>query len=97
MPWLLRALTRAGDGGAYEPASKYGPSSIKGSGNSWSSALGEPISDKSSYGLEISNNMPAKRTSDAARAAAAALMTAVVVEQLIKARVSKALANHETL
>ncbi|GJU60065.1 hypothetical protein Tco_1237831, partial [Tanacetum coccineum] len=43
------------------------------------------------------NNMPAKRTSDAARAAAAALMTAVVVEQLIKARVSKALANHETL
>ncbi|GJU29107.1 hypothetical protein Tco_1172696 [Tanacetum coccineum] len=54
MPWLLRALTRAGDGGAYEPASKYGPSSIKGSGNSWSSALGEPISDRSSYGLEIS-------------------------------------------
>nr|GEZ95203.1 hypothetical protein [Tanacetum cinerariifolium] len=44
--------------------------------------------------------MPLKRTSAAARAAAAAaaaLMTAVVVEQLIKARVSAALANHETL
>ncbi|GJV44625.1 putative reverse transcriptase domain-containing protein [Tanacetum coccineum] len=52
------------------------------------------------------NNIPPKRTSAAARAAAAtaaattvvaALMTAAAVEQLIKARVSAALANHETL
>nr|GEZ93726.1 hypothetical protein [Tanacetum cinerariifolium] len=43
------------------------------------------------------NNVPPKRTSTAARAAAAAPMTAVVVEQLIKARVSAKLANHETL
>ncbi|GKA65355.1 reverse transcriptase domain-containing protein [Tanacetum coccineum] len=42
------------------------------------------------------NNMPPKRTSAAAMAAAAP-MTAVAVEQLIKARVSTALANHETL
>nr|GEW19652.1 putative reverse transcriptase domain-containing protein [Tanacetum cinerariifolium] len=51
------------------------------------------------------NNMPPKRTSTAARAAnvvakattaAAALMTAAAVEQLIKARLSAALANHET-
>ncbi|GKE74378.1 putative reverse transcriptase domain-containing protein, partial [Tanacetum coccineum] len=43
--------------------------------------------------------MPPKRTSVAARgaAAAAAPMTTVVVEQLIEARVSAALANHETL
>ncbi|GKG29426.1 hypothetical protein Tco_0416791, partial [Tanacetum coccineum] len=51
--------------------------------------------------------MPLRRTStatarvaDAARAAAAAaaaLMTAATVEQLIEARVSEALANHETL
>ncbi|GJR09020.1 hypothetical protein Tco_0791672 [Tanacetum coccineum] len=40
------------------------------------------------------NNMPPKRTSAAARAAAA---TAAAVEQLIEARVSAALANHETL
>ncbi|GJX62701.1 hypothetical protein Tco_0295601, partial [Tanacetum coccineum] len=47
------------------------------------------------------NNMPPKRTSAAARAddatAAAAPMTAAAVEQLIEARVSAALANHETL
>ncbi|GJX41674.1 hypothetical protein Tco_0256664 [Tanacetum coccineum] len=47
--------------------------------------------------------MPPKRTSAAARAAAAtaaaaaAPMTAAAVEQLIEARVSAALANHETL
>ncbi|GKB75460.1 hypothetical protein Tco_0942355, partial [Tanacetum coccineum] len=45
------------------------------------------------------NNMPPKRTSATARVAvaAAAPMTVVAVEQLIKARVSAALANHETL
>ncbi|GKC56275.1 hypothetical protein Tco_1083873, partial [Tanacetum coccineum] len=49
------------------------------------------------------NNMPPKRTSAAARAAAAtataaaAPMTASAIEQLIEARVSAALANHETL
>ncbi|GKE42407.1 hypothetical protein Tco_1469691, partial [Tanacetum coccineum] len=49
------------------------------------------------------NNMPPKRTSAAARAAAttaaaaAASMTAAAVEQLIEARVSATLANHETL
>ncbi|GJX90134.1 hypothetical protein Tco_0343460 [Tanacetum coccineum] len=43
------------------------------------------------------NNMPPRRTSAAARAAAAAPMTVAVVEQLIEARVSAALANHETL
>ncbi|GKF25645.1 hypothetical protein Tco_0081539, partial [Tanacetum coccineum] len=49
--------------------------------------------------------MPSKRTSAAVArvaavvraAAAAAPMTAAVIEQLIKARVSEALANHETL
>ncbi|GJZ47980.1 hypothetical protein Tco_0601812, partial [Tanacetum coccineum] len=42
--------------------------------------------------------MPPNRTSIAARAdAAAAPMTVVAVEQLIEARVSEALANHETL
>ncbi|GJR32488.1 putative reverse transcriptase domain-containing protein [Tanacetum coccineum] len=43
--------------------------------------------------------MPSRRTSATVRAAvaAAAPMTAAVVEQLIKARVSVALANHETL
>ncbi|GKF79219.1 hypothetical protein Tco_0234787, partial [Tanacetum coccineum] len=42
--------------------------------------------------------MPPNRSSAAARAAAAATpMTADVVEQLIEARVSAALANHETL
>nr|GEY00633.1 RNA-directed DNA polymerase, eukaryota, reverse transcriptase zinc-binding domain protein [Tanacetum cinerariifolium] len=45
------------------------------------------------------NNMPPKRTSAAARAAvvAAVPMTAAAVEQLIEARVSAALANHEAL
>ncbi|GJV31406.1 hypothetical protein Tco_1391806 [Tanacetum coccineum] len=48
------------------------------------------------------NNMPPRRTSAAtarvvAVAVAAALMTAAVVEQLIEARVSATLANHETL
>ncbi|GJR54129.1 hypothetical protein Tco_1404650 [Tanacetum coccineum] len=52
------------------------------------------------------NNMPPKRTSTAVRAAAAtaaattaaaAPMIVAVVEQLIEARVSAALANHETL
>ncbi|GJS85126.1 hypothetical protein Tco_0751667 [Tanacetum coccineum] len=47
------------------------------------------------------NNMPPKRTSAAARAAAAtaavAPMTAAAIVQLIDARVSAALANHETL
>ncbi|GKC84160.1 hypothetical protein Tco_1139877, partial [Tanacetum coccineum] len=42
------------------------------------------------------NNMPPKRTS-VVTTAAAAPMTADVVEQLIEARVSAALANHETL
>ncbi|GKD72376.1 hypothetical protein Tco_1330658, partial [Tanacetum coccineum] len=46
-------------------------------------------------------NMPPKRTSAAVRAAAAttaaAPMTVADVEQLIEARVSAALANHETL
>ncbi|GKB57366.1 hypothetical protein Tco_0913552 [Tanacetum coccineum] len=52
------------------------------------------------------NNMPPRRSSATARAAAAAAraaaataapMTAAAVEQLIEARVSAALANHETL
>nr|GEV17507.1 reverse transcriptase domain-containing protein [Tanacetum cinerariifolium] len=44
------------------------------------------------------NNMTPRRTFvAAARAAAAAPMTVAVVEQLIKARVSTTLANHETL
>ncbi|GJX78509.1 hypothetical protein Tco_0326658 [Tanacetum coccineum] len=44
------------------------------------------------------NNMPPRRSSATARAAAAATpMTAAAVEQLIKARVSTELANHETL
>nr|GEY14076.1 hypothetical protein [Tanacetum cinerariifolium] len=42
------------------------------------------------------NNMPQKRTS-AARAAAAAPMTAAAVKQLIEARVFAALANHKAL
>ncbi|GJR97270.1 hypothetical protein Tco_0269444 [Tanacetum coccineum] len=42
------------------------------------------------------NNMPPKRTSTVVRAIAAP-MTAAAIEQLIKARVSAALANHETL
>ncbi|GJZ68199.1 putative reverse transcriptase domain-containing protein [Tanacetum coccineum] len=47
-------------------------------------------------GADSFNNMPPKRTSaDAARAAAP--MTIAVVEQLIEARLSEALANHETL
>ncbi|GJW33086.1 hypothetical protein Tco_0053118, partial [Tanacetum coccineum] len=46
----------------------------------------------------VLNNMPPRRSSATARAAAAATpMTADAVEQLIKARVSAALANHETL
>ncbi|GJW41645.1 hypothetical protein Tco_0067490 [Tanacetum coccineum] len=45
---------------------------------------------------DIKNNMPPKRTSIAA-ARAATPMTAAVVEPLIEARVSAALANHETL
>ncbi|GJX73730.1 putative reverse transcriptase domain-containing protein [Tanacetum coccineum] len=53
--------------------------------------------------LSAANNMPPKRTSTAtaARAATAAVaaapMTGAAVEQLIEARVSEALANHETL
>ncbi|GJZ45491.1 putative reverse transcriptase domain-containing protein [Tanacetum coccineum] len=45
------------------------------------------------------NNMPPRRTFATARAAdtAATPMTAAVVEQLIEARVSAALANHDTL
>ncbi|GKE43464.1 putative reverse transcriptase domain-containing protein, partial [Tanacetum coccineum] len=47
------------------------------------------------------NNIPPKRTSTAAAkaaaAAAAAPMIVAAIEQLIEARVSKALANHETL
>ncbi|GJU88706.1 hypothetical protein Tco_1301129 [Tanacetum coccineum] len=42
------------------------------------------------------NNMPPRRSSPTARAAAAAPMTTAVVEQLIEARVSAALANHDT-
>ncbi|GKA34342.1 hypothetical protein Tco_0720771 [Tanacetum coccineum] len=47
----------------------------------------------------IENNMPPKRSSTAARAAATAAtpITAAAVKQLIKARVSAALTNHETL
>ncbi|GKB08522.1 hypothetical protein Tco_0836834 [Tanacetum coccineum] len=50
----------------------------------------------------LAKNMPPKRSSATARAvaaaaAAAAPMTAAAVEQLIKERVSAALANHETL
>ncbi|GJV57991.1 putative reverse transcriptase domain-containing protein [Tanacetum coccineum] len=50
-------------------------------------------------GANNHNNIPPRRSSTTARAAAAAAtpMTAVVVKQLIKARVSAALANHETL
>ncbi|GJZ29672.1 hypothetical protein Tco_0574319 [Tanacetum coccineum] len=48
--------------------------------------------------LRALNNMPPRRSSATARAATAATpMTAAAVEQLIKARVSAALANHETL
>ncbi|GJY12588.1 reverse transcriptase domain-containing protein [Tanacetum coccineum] len=52
--------------------------------------------------LTAQNNMPPRRSSATARvtaaaAAAAAPMTAAAVEQLIEARVSAALANHETL
>ncbi|GJX59281.1 hypothetical protein Tco_0290671 [Tanacetum coccineum] len=47
------------------------------------------------------NNMPPRRTSTTVRVATAAItvapMTAVAVEQLIKARVPATLANHETL
>ncbi|GKF41593.1 hypothetical protein Tco_0124935 [Tanacetum coccineum] len=45
------------------------------------------------------NNMPTRRSSTTARAAAAAAtpMIAAAVEQLIEARVSTTLANHETL
>ncbi|GJY69664.1 putative reverse transcriptase domain-containing protein [Tanacetum coccineum] len=43
------------------------------------------------------NNMPPRRSSAAASTAAAAPMTAAAVEQLIEARVSTELANHETL
>ncbi|GKB59875.1 putative reverse transcriptase domain-containing protein [Tanacetum coccineum] len=45
------------------------------------------------------NNIPLRRSSATARTvvAAAALMTATIVEQLIAERVSAALANHETL
>ncbi|GKC22911.1 hypothetical protein Tco_1025061 [Tanacetum coccineum] len=45
------------------------------------------------------NNMPPRRSSTTVTAAVAAVvpMTATVVEQLIEARVSAALANHETL
>ncbi|GKG11843.1 hypothetical protein Tco_0346080, partial [Tanacetum coccineum] len=44
------------------------------------------------------NNIPPRRSSATARAAAAATpMIAAAVEQLIEARVSAALANHETL
>ncbi|GKA49455.1 hypothetical protein Tco_0742528 [Tanacetum coccineum] len=58
-----------------------------------------------SIGLSTANNIPPKRTSAAARAvaataaaaAAAAPITAAAVEQLIKARMSAALSNHETL
>ncbi|GKC45648.1 putative reverse transcriptase domain-containing protein [Tanacetum coccineum] len=48
---------------------------------------------------EGTNNMPPRRCSATARAAAAAAapMTATAIEQLIEARVSAALANHETL
>ncbi|GKB51531.1 hypothetical protein Tco_0902284 [Tanacetum coccineum] len=60
-------------------------------------------------GAASTNNMPPRRSSATARAAAAAaraaaaivaaatLMTAAAIEQLIKARVSVALANHDTL
>ncbi|GJW57279.1 putative reverse transcriptase domain-containing protein [Tanacetum coccineum] len=53
-------------------------------------------------GYSATNNMPPKRTSTAtakvvAAARAVAPMTAVAVEQLIEARVSAKLANHETL
>ncbi|GJS39176.1 hypothetical protein Tco_0564219 [Tanacetum coccineum] len=51
--------------------------------------------------LTAQNNMPPRRSSATARAtaavAAATPMTAAIVEQLIEARVSAALANHETL
>ncbi|GJS09237.1 hypothetical protein Tco_0366033 [Tanacetum coccineum] len=55
-------------------------------------------------GAASTNNMPPRRSSATARAAATAAartvaatpMTTAVVEQLIKARVSAALANHET-
>ncbi|GKE28074.1 hypothetical protein Tco_1443458, partial [Tanacetum coccineum] len=50
-------------------------------------------------GAASTNNMPPRRSTAATRAAAAAAtpMTAAAVEQLIEARVSAALANHETL
>ncbi|GKF28603.1 hypothetical protein Tco_0094945, partial [Tanacetum coccineum] len=50
-------------------------------------------------GADNHNNMPPRRSSATARTAAAAAtpMTAAAVEQLIKARVSATLSNHETL
>ncbi|GJR30883.1 hypothetical protein Tco_1107115 [Tanacetum coccineum] len=60
-----------------------------------------------SVGLSLTNNMPPRRTSATVKAAtaaardaaatAAAPITVAAVEQLIEARVSAALANHETL
>ncbi|GJY28465.1 hypothetical protein Tco_0404232 [Tanacetum coccineum] len=47
--------------------------------------------------LDNHNNMPPRRSSATARAAAATPMTVAAVEQLIEARMSAALANHETL
>ncbi|GJV17140.1 hypothetical protein Tco_1362463 [Tanacetum coccineum] len=56
---------------------------------SWAHSIGLSMT----VHYDMQNNMPPKRTS---AAATAALMTAVAVKQLIKARVSATLANHET-
>ncbi|GJW86555.1 putative reverse transcriptase domain-containing protein [Tanacetum coccineum] len=57
--------------------------------------------EKVGYGIrDVWNNMPPRRSSATARTAAIAAatpMTAAAVKQLIEARVSAALANHETL
>ncbi|GKE26065.1 hypothetical protein Tco_1441449, partial [Tanacetum coccineum] len=71
----------------------------------WAHSVGLSLAVSSLQG-QLSNNMPLRRSSATARAAAttaaravaaATPMTAAAVEQLIKERVSAALANHETL
>ncbi|GJW64159.1 hypothetical protein Tco_0116043, partial [Tanacetum coccineum] len=65
-------------------------------------ARGETHADNREGAASTANNMPPRRSSATARAVATAVadatsMTVAAVEQLIKARVSAALANHETL
>ncbi|GKD08912.1 hypothetical protein Tco_1188597, partial [Tanacetum coccineum] len=57
----------------------------------------DPEGTDSSSAAAGFNNMPPKKTSGAARAVVVAAPMTVVVKQLMEARVSVALANHETL